>query len=203
MLATIFAPKPSRCGQSHGRIELVIFGLGVLWTRPRRKSTMAPTYSVLGFGGHTWVARSNPRVALESHSSFRPRCWPHAGVRVAVPRPRAQAPHRPRRPDDIAAEVPAAIKAAAPIQIATDASYAPNEFVDPNTGNLVGWDIELAKDVCKVLGVAVHDQQRHLLRHHPGASRDPVQVPDELLQLHADARPRGQGHRLHHLLPGG
>jgi polar amino acid transport system substrate-binding protein len=53
----------------------------------------------------------------------------------------------------IASEVPSAIKAAAPIQIATDASYAPNEFVDLN-GNIVGWDIDLAKDVCKVLGVA-------------------------------------------------
>src|ERR1700733_5555532 len=53
----------------------------------------------------------------------------------------------------IAAEVPSAIKAAAPIQIATDASYAPNEFVDLN-GNIVGWDIDLAKDVCKVLGLA-------------------------------------------------
>jgi polar amino acid transport system substrate-binding protein len=54
----------------------------------------------------------------------------------------------------IAAEVPAAVKAAAPLQIATDASYAPNEFVDPSTGNLAGWDVELAKDVCAVLGVA-------------------------------------------------
>jgi polar amino acid transport system substrate-binding protein len=54
----------------------------------------------------------------------------------------------------IAAEVPAAIKADAPLQIASDASYAPNEFVDPNSGDLVGWDIELAKDVCAVVGVA-------------------------------------------------
>jgi polar amino acid transport system substrate-binding protein len=54
----------------------------------------------------------------------------------------------------IAAEVPAAIKAAAPLQIATDATYAPNEFVDPNTGAVVGWDVQLAKDVCAVLGVA-------------------------------------------------
>jgi polar amino acid transport system substrate-binding protein len=53
----------------------------------------------------------------------------------------------------IAAEVPAAVKADAPLQIATDASYAPNEFVDLN-GNLVGWDVDLAKDVCKVLGIA-------------------------------------------------
>jgi len=53
----------------------------------------------------------------------------------------------------IAAEVPAAVKAAAPLQIATDASYAPNEFVDPSTGNIIGWDPQLAKDVCAVLGV--------------------------------------------------
>src|SRR5579864_4489420 len=59
----------------------------------------------------------------------------------------------PATQPSIAAEVPSAIKAAAPLQIATDASYAPNEFVDLN-GNIVGWDIDLAKDVCKVLGVA-------------------------------------------------
>jgi polar amino acid transport system substrate-binding protein len=53
----------------------------------------------------------------------------------------------------IVAEVPSAIKAAAPLQIATDATYAPNEFVDPNSGDLVGWDVELAKEVCAVLGV--------------------------------------------------
>jgi polar amino acid transport system substrate-binding protein len=53
----------------------------------------------------------------------------------------------------IAAEVPSAIKAAAPLQIATDATYAPNEFVDPSTGNIIGWDPQLAKDVCAVLGV--------------------------------------------------
>ncbi len=60
----------------------------------------------------------------------------------------------PAAQPNIAAEVPAAVKAAAPLQIATDASYAPNEYVDPDTGNLIGWDVELAKEVCKVLGVA-------------------------------------------------
>ena len=48
----------------------------------------------------------------------------------------------------------------------------------------------------------VHDQQRHVLRHHPGAPGESIQVSDELLELHADHNPRGQGHRLHHLLPG-
>lgn len=53
----------------------------------------------------------------------------------------------------IAAEVPSAILKSAPLQIATDASYAPNEYVDPNTGQVLGWDIDLAKAVCKVWGV--------------------------------------------------
>jgi polar amino acid transport system substrate-binding protein len=64
---------------------------------------------------------------------------------TALPSPTTQAA--------IASEVPPAIKADNPLQIATDASYAPNEFVDLN-GNIVGWDIDLAKDVCKVLGLA-------------------------------------------------
>jgi polar amino acid transport system substrate-binding protein len=68
--------------------------------------------------------------------------------------PASSAAARPATQASIAAEVPSAVKAAAPLQIATDASYAPNEFVDPNSGDLVGWDIELAKDVCAVLGVA-------------------------------------------------
>ncbi|HVC04708.1 MAG TPA: ABC transporter substrate-binding protein [Candidatus Acidoferrales bacterium] len=67
--------------------------------------------------------------------------------------PTPSAASGPTMQPTIAAEVPAAVKAAAPLQIATDASYAPNEFVDLN-GNLVGWDIDLAKDVCKVLGIA-------------------------------------------------
>ncbi len=37
----------------------------------------------------------------------------------------------------------------------------------------------------------LHDQQRHVLGHHPGAARESVQVSDELLELHADASPRG------------
>jgi polar amino acid transport system substrate-binding protein len=59
----------------------------------------------------------------------------------------------PAKQASIAAEVPAAVAAAAPLQIATDATYAPNEYVDPGSGALVGWDVDLAKEVCAVLGV--------------------------------------------------
>ncbi len=53
----------------------------------------------------------------------------------------------------IASEVPAAIKSKGAIQVATDATYAPNEFVDPSSGQIQGWDIDFAKAISKVLGI--------------------------------------------------
>ncbi len=53
----------------------------------------------------------------------------------------------------IAAEVPSAIKSKGAIQMATDATYAPNEFIDPATGQIKGWDIDLANALGKVLGI--------------------------------------------------
>lgn len=54
----------------------------------------------------------------------------------------------------IASEVPSDLKALAPFQIATDATYAPNEYVDPDTGAIKGWDVDFGNAMCKVMGVA-------------------------------------------------
>jgi polar amino acid transport system substrate-binding protein len=54
---------------------------------------------------------------------------------------------------NIASELPSAIKSKGSVQVATDATYAPNEFIDPNTGQISGWDIDLAKEVSAVLGI--------------------------------------------------
>ena len=53
----------------------------------------------------------------------------------------------------IAAEVPASIKSLSPLQIATDATYAPNEFVNPDSGAIQGWDIDFGLALCKVMGL--------------------------------------------------
>ncbi|HVC76892.1 MAG TPA: transporter substrate-binding domain-containing protein [Candidatus Micrarchaeaceae archaeon] len=63
-------------------------------------------------------------------------------------------PSGPSTVASIAAEVPADMKALAPFQIATDATYAPNEFINPDTGAIQGWDIDLGLAICKVMGVA-------------------------------------------------
>jgi polar amino acid transport system substrate-binding protein len=53
----------------------------------------------------------------------------------------------------IASEVPADIKAKKAIQVGVDATYAPNESIDPNTGRIIGWDIDLGNAIGAVIGV--------------------------------------------------
>ncbi len=48
--------------------------------------------------------------------------------------------------------MPAAIKSAGPLTIATDASYPPDELVAPN-GDLVGMDIDLGNALLQVMGL--------------------------------------------------
>jgi polar amino acid transport system substrate-binding protein len=59
----------------------------------------------------------------------------------------------PSKVASIAAEVPDAVKSQSPLQIATDATYAPNEFVNPDTGAIEGWDIDFTNALCKVMGL--------------------------------------------------
>jgi polar amino acid transport system substrate-binding protein len=54
---------------------------------------------------------------------------------------------------NIAAEVPAAIKSKGALQVGIDATYAPNEFIDPATGQIRGWDVDLGFALGKVIGV--------------------------------------------------
>jgi polar amino acid transport system substrate-binding protein len=63
-------------------------------------------------------------------------------------------PSGPSTVASIAAEVPASMKALAPFQVATDATYAPNEFINPDSGAIQGWDIDFGNAICRVLGVA-------------------------------------------------
>ncbi|HZU75769.1 MAG TPA: ABC transporter substrate-binding protein [Dehalococcoidia bacterium] len=54
---------------------------------------------------------------------------------------------------NISGEVPSSLKGN-PLQIATDATYAPNEFVNPDSGQIEGWDIDLGNAICKAMGEA-------------------------------------------------
>jgi polar amino acid transport system substrate-binding protein len=53
----------------------------------------------------------------------------------------------------IADEVPPDERDKGALQVATDATYAPNEFVDPQDGQVKGWDVDLANAVGTVLGL--------------------------------------------------
>ncbi len=60
--------------------------------------------------------------------------------------------------DALAALVPAKIAADGKITVGSDASYAPNEFIDTDGSTVVGFDVDLGKAVGKVLGLEMDFQ---------------------------------------------
>lgn len=58
----------------------------------------------------------------------------------------------------VAALVPKAIKAKGTLTVASDASYAPNEFFAPDGHTVIGMDIDLVKALGGVMGLKVSDQ---------------------------------------------
>jgi polar amino acid transport system substrate-binding protein len=61
----------------------------------------------------------------------------------------------PAKDATLAAMVPAAIAAKGTLVIGTDASYAPNEFIDSDGKTVIGFDADLAKAIGTVLGLKV------------------------------------------------
>ena len=55
--------------------------------------------------------------------------------------------------DALAAKVPDAIKYDGKVLIGTDASYAPNEFLDTDGKTVIGWDVDLFNAVAAKLGL--------------------------------------------------
>ena len=54
-----------------------------------------------------------------------------------------------------AAELPDAIKQAGALRLTVNSTYAPMEYRDPATNELVGLDIDLANELAKRLGVKI------------------------------------------------
>ncbi|HEY8867233.1 MAG TPA: ABC transporter substrate-binding protein [Solirubrobacteraceae bacterium] len=55
----------------------------------------------------------------------------------------------------VAGEVPPAIKSKGTLTVATDATYAPNEFIKPGSKTVVGTDADLAKELGAVMGLKI------------------------------------------------
>lgn len=53
----------------------------------------------------------------------------------------------------VAALVPSAIKSKGTINVATDPTYAPNEFIDTNGSTVIGMDVDLAHALAGVMGI--------------------------------------------------
>src|SRR5437773_4652088 len=53
----------------------------------------------------------------------------------------------------VAAEVPSAVKSKGTLVVATDAEYAPNEFIAPDGHTIIGMDADLAKALAQAMGL--------------------------------------------------
>jgi len=56
----------------------------------------------------------------------------------------------------IAAQVPATIKAKGTLNVATEAQYAPNEFIAPDGHTIIGMDADLITAIARVMGLKVN-----------------------------------------------
>ena len=95
-----------------------------------------------------------PSLSVNPPVTMRIRSTSHQ-----IPRPpnvsnsRIPVPILPTKSGKIAAEVPAAIRSKGTLTIAADATYAPNEFVQPGSSKIVGMDADLANAIGQVLGL--------------------------------------------------
>jgi polar amino acid transport system substrate-binding protein len=62
------------------------------------------------------------------------------------------------RVESVAGEVPASIRAKGTMILASDASYAPNEFVGPDGRTIQGMDADMAVALGQVMGLSVQIQ---------------------------------------------
>lgn len=68
----------------------------------------------------------------------------------------------------LAAKVPAAIKSAGKIVVGTDATYAPNEFLDQDGKTVIGFDVDLFNAVAAKLGLTAEWQSAKFTDIIPG-----------------------------------
>ncbi|MEV6070709.1 ABC transporter substrate-binding protein [Nocardia sp. NPDC052001] len=70
--------------------------------------------------------------------------------------------------DTIAAKVPADIKSSGKLIVGVNTPYSPNEYKDPGSGKIVGYDVDLMDAVAKVLGLSADYKEADFEKIIPG-----------------------------------
>ncbi|HZD02496.1 MAG TPA: ABC transporter substrate-binding protein [Actinomycetes bacterium] len=76
----------------------------------------------------------------------------------------------------LAAKVPAAIKSDGKLLIGTDASYAPNEFLDTDGRTVIGFDVELFDTLAAKLGLTTEWQSAEFAAIIPGVQSGKYEI---------------------------
>lgn len=101
------------------------------------------------------VSGCSSKKNTSSGSSTSPTA---ANTSSSAPSASGAAPSSASAGGDLSAMLPASIKSAGTINIATDASYAPNEFFDTDGKTIIGMDVDLGNAIAQKLGVKANFQ---------------------------------------------
>jgi polar amino acid transport system substrate-binding protein len=104
-------------------------------------AAVAATLALSGCGASTAAPPAQSQSCTVGQITQKPDPQPMA-VKVAVDH-------------GSAAQVPASFKAKGTLTIATDASYAPNEFTAQGSGDIIGMDVDLGNAIGQTLGMKV------------------------------------------------
>jgi polar amino acid transport system substrate-binding protein len=132
----------------------VLAGKSVTWTNP-----IDPVEHTTTAVDGTWdsgpIATGDQfTFAFDTPGDYPYYCSIHPQMTATV-HVRATAAELPLAPlarvERLADMVPPDVRAKGALQIATDATYAPNEFIDPADGQIKGWDIDFANAISTAL----------------------------------------------------
>ncbi|TWF97953.1 ABC transporter substrate-binding protein [Kitasatospora viridis] len=114
-------------------------------------------------------------AALTATAALTAGCGSSGSSGGTGAKPGASAIPAPSAVASLAALVPADVKAGGKLVVATDASYAPNEFKDAG-GNIVGMDVDLAKAIAQTLGLTADVQNATFDSIIPGMTAKKYQM---------------------------
>lgn len=148
---------------------LLLSACGASTTNPNAQTTSSAAVSVespAGSAGASSAGEDTTSASAGSGSSSSESAGSatagssSAGSSAAAPATGDAKPLNLNLPADatLAAKVPANLKSAGKLVIATDATYPPNEFLPNGTGDPIGMDIDLGNAIGQILGLKVEWQ---------------------------------------------
>jgi polar amino acid transport system substrate-binding protein len=121
--------------------------------RPAGAARAARTACVIAIAGALALAGCSSKKSTATSSSSTPAAAASSPVASTATTSASAPASSAAAGGDPASLVPAAVKASGALKVATDATYAPNEFKDTDGKTIIGMDVDLGNAIATKLGL--------------------------------------------------